>query len=294
MNIIDLSKLPAPQIIEELSFETIFNDTLNDFKSRDTKYSAITEGDPAYKVLQAAALRELLLRQENNEKAKAVLLAYASDAVLEHLAALFGLERQLLDPGDLEATPPIPPVYESDNDLRYRVQLALEGYSTAGPEMAYIFHALSVTGVKDAKVKSPNPGEVLVTILSRNGNGTADSNLMATVSSKLNDKYIRPLTDHVTVQSANIVNYQINATIYTFEGPDPQIIIEQAQEAADLYTQECHKIDRDVNLSGIYKTLHQEGVKRVILDSPLVDVITSDVQAAYCTQINIINGGNDE
>src|SRR3546814_9711108 len=37
----------------------------------------------------------------------------------------------------------IPAVMESDSDLRRRLVLAPEGYSVAGPEGAYIFHALS-------------------------------------------------------------------------------------------------------------------------------------------------------
>ena len=63
---------------------------------------------------------------------------------------------------------------ESDPDFRRRIQLAPEGFSVAGPEGAYIFHALSADpGVLDACATSPSPGEVVVTVLARAGDGTA-------------------------------------------------------------------------------------------------------------------------
>ena len=57
---------------------------------------------------------------------------------------------------------------ESDTALRYRIQLSLEGYSTAGPVGAYVFHGLSADGrVKDISADSPSPGQVLITVLSQ-------------------------------------------------------------------------------------------------------------------------------
>ena len=71
---------------------------------------------------------------------------------------------------------------ESDADFRRRIILAPEGYSVAGPEGAYIFHALSADpDVLDASATSPTPGEVVVTVLSRTGDGTAPPELLATV-----------------------------------------------------------------------------------------------------------------
>ncbi|MFT7099200.1 MAG: phage-related baseplate assembly protein [Rickettsiales bacterium] len=105
--------------------------------------------------MQVIAYRELLLRNRINEAAKANMLAYASGSDLDNLAAFYGVER-LAD--------------EEDDRLKIRTQLALEGFSTAGPVGAYIFHALSASNkVKSVSVKSPNPGVILVTILSNLG-----------------------------------------------------------------------------------------------------------------------------
>ena len=163
---IDLSRLPAPNIIEPLDFETL----LAERKARlialypEEERDAITEllaleSEPLVKLLEENAYRELVLRQRINEAARAVMLAYAKDADLEHLGALFEVGRLVTDPGKPDAIPPVPPSYEKNSELRRRIQLSLDGLSTAGPAQAYVFHALSANGnVKDASVSSPAPG----------------------------------------------------------------------------------------------------------------------------------------
>lgn len=60
---VDLSQLPAPSVVETLDFETILQAMLDDLLARDPDFSALVESDPAYKILEVAAYRELLLRQ---------------------------------------------------------------------------------------------------------------------------------------------------------------------------------------------------------------------------------------
>ena len=59
---IDLAKLPSPNIIESLDYETIFQGMLEGLLQRDESFSALLESDPAYKILEVAAYRELLMR----------------------------------------------------------------------------------------------------------------------------------------------------------------------------------------------------------------------------------------
>lgn len=292
---IDISKLPAPDVVEEISFEQIFAEMLADLKARDDSFSAMTESDPAYKILQVAAYREVLIRQRVNEAGRAVMLPYASGADLDNLGALLSVPRLLIDEGDPDAVPPVPPTYESDADFRRRIQLSPEGFSTAGPEGAYIFHALSADGeVLDASAISPAPGDVTVTVLSRVGNGAASSALVSAVDEALSSESVRPLTDAVTVQSASIVNYTVEATLYFYSGPGNQEVLDQAQAAIEKYTEESHRLGIDITLSGIYAALHQPGVQRVDLVSPASDIAISKSEAAYCTAIDLGNGGVDE
>lgn len=290
---VDLSKLPSPSIVEPLDFDTIFNAMLADLQARDASFDALVESDPAYVILQVAAYRELTLRQRVNDAARAVMLAYAVGADLDNLAALLGVTRLQLDPGDPDKS--IPPTMESDADFRRRITLAPEGYSVAGPEGAYIYHALGADpGVLDASATSPSPGKVVVTVLARDGDGTADAALLQAVDDALSADDVRPLTDEVTVQSATVVNYAVEATIYTYSGPDAAVVIAASTQRLNDYIAESHRLGRDVTMSGLYSVLHSEGVQRVELASPTADIVVDRTQVAHCTDVTITDGGVDE
>jgi len=169
---IDLSKLPPPQVVEELDYEAILAAMKADFIARWPNFSADLESEPLIKLLEVAAYRELLVRQRVNEAARKVMLAFARGSDLDHLGALYGVERLLVDPGDPAASPPVPAQYELDDALRFRIQLAPEAMSVAGPDLAYVYHARSASAdIKDVSVESPTPGDVVVTVLSGHGDG---------------------------------------------------------------------------------------------------------------------------
>ncbi|MEA9488932.1 baseplate assembly protein [Xanthomonas campestris] len=290
---VDLSKLQAPDLIEALDFETILAEALAQFRRLMPEFSALTEADPVYKLLQLFAARELLLRQRANDKAQQTMLAFATGTNLDHLGALFGVARLVLDPGQPEID--IAPTYESDVDFRRRIQLAPEGFSVAGPEGAYIYHALSAAAdVMDASATSPAPGQVLVTVQSRTGDGAAPQALLDEVAAILTNDDVRPLTDNVTVQSAEIVPYAIRGRVYTYAGPDSAVVMREAMRSLLAYLAEAHRIGRDVPESAIKAKLFVDGVQRVELDSPAADIRISRTQAAYCISIDIVHAGIDE
>jgi phage-related baseplate assembly protein len=57
---------------------------------------------------------------------------------------------------------------------------------------------------------------VVVSVLSTEGDGTASAELLATVDKALSADDKRPVADRLTVQAAEIVNYQINALLYFY------------------------------------------------------------------------------
>lgn len=292
---INLALVAAPKVVEELDFEQVYAEMLADLLERMPEFDALLESEPVIKILQVAAYRETVLRQRVNDAARAVMLPYSTGTDLENLGALFGVTRLLITPADLAAVPPVPAVYESDDDYRYRIQLSLEGLSTAGPEGAYIFHAMSADGqVLDASAISPEPGEVLITVLSRAGDGTASPELLATVDAALTDESVRPLTDFVTVQGAAIVAYEVDATLHFYAGPDRAVIMASAQAAIEAYVAGQHRLGMDVTLSGIYAALHQPGVQRVDLISPTANLVVDRQSASYCSSISLTDGGLDE
>lgn len=289
---IDLARLPPPAVVETLDFETIFAEMLADLQKRDPTFSALVESDPAYKILEVAAYRELIIRQRINDAARAVMLAYAVGPDLDQIGVLFNVQRLLISEGDEAAVPPVPPVLESDEELRRRIQLSLEGLSVAGPEGAYIYHALSSDSrVLDASAISPAPGEVLITVLSREGDGTAPDELTAIVAERLQQDNIRPLTDKVTVQGATIVRFAVDADLYISGGAGREVVIAEATRRLEDYLAAAKRLGQDLPVSGIFAALHVEGVQRVDLHSPAADLELATHQAGYCTQITLRDKG---
>lgn len=292
---VDLSRLPFPAVVEPLDFETILAAMLADLRARAPEFDALVESDPAFKLLEVAAYRELILRQRVNDAAKAVTLAYASGSDLDHLAARYNVARLVIDPGDQGIYPPRAPAYESDADLRLRVQLAFEGFSTAGPDGAYLFHALSAHGqVLDVSVHSPTPGDVVVAVLARGGDGTAAATLLAAVDAALNAEQVRPLTDRVSVQSALIVPFTVDATLTLYPGPDAAVVLADAQARLAAFLASNHRLGRDITRAGLIAALCTAGVQNVALAAPAADIVITIVQAPHCTASSVSIGGYDD
>lgn len=295
-NIIDLSQLPAPDVVEALDYEQIL-------EVRKARYLALfaqedqdaigkalaLESEPLVVVLQENVEREVILRQRVNDAARAVLLAFARKSDLEHIAAEYGVYRQVIQPANPAAVPPVDAVYESDEELRERAQMAWEGLSTAGPRDGYVFHALSADGlVADATATSPNPCDVLVCVLSRNGDGTAAPELLANVAATLNEEDIRPMGDRVTVQSSEIVPYRVRAVLHMKgEGPGRTVALDAARNACAAYVNRPRRAGVSVWRSALTASLHVEGVDHLALLEPAGDLVLTASQAATCTDIEL-------
>lgn len=302
MPIIDLSQLPAPDVVEELDYEAILNDRkatlISLFPADEQEALARTlalESEPLTKFLQENAYREMMWRSRVNEAARAVMLAYAAGKDLDVMAANSNTARLVISPADDRTIPPTPAVMESDKDLRLRAQQAFEGLSVAGPEGAYEYHGRSADGrVADISVISPNPAYITISVLSREGDGRASDELIAIVDKALNAEDVRPVGDRVTVQSAEIVPYQINATLYFYPGPESEPIRQAAEQQLKAYINAQRRLGRDIRQSAIYAALHVEGVQRVELSAPQSDLVLAKNQASYCTAWSINAGGTDE
>lgn len=292
---IDLSQIPAPNVIEALNFEAIFAARKAELiaampvDQQDATTAVLAlESEPITKLLQVQAYRELLLRQRVNDAARAVMIASAIGSDLDQFAANYGVVRLVITPADNTAVPPVAAVMESDDDFRQRILLSLDAYTTAGSTASYIYHAKSASGqVLDVSAVSPTPGQVTVYVLARTGDGTASEDLIATVVEALSKDTVRPLTDQVTVLSAGIVNYTIDGTLYIGSGADATVVLAAAQAAAQAYADSVHRLGIGAAVSGIYRALHQPGVTRAALATPAEDVAVSEGQAAYCTAITL-------
>ncbi|EKS9886536.1 baseplate J/gp47 family protein [Burkholderia pyrrocinia] len=292
---IDLSQLPAPDIVDELDYETILAEkkarliSLYPKEQQDDIAATLElESEPMVKLLQEGAYEKMLLLALINEKARGILLAYAKRTTLEHIGALFDVDRLLISPGDPDQG--IDPVYEDDDSLRERIQLAPRGFSVAGPDDAYVFHARAADGrVKAATAYSPSPCVMIVTVLSREGDGTASQELIDIVKKALEKK--RPQADEVIVQSAKIVPYAIRATLRFFNGPDRAVALAEAKKKTLQFAESMHRPGSEVTKDGLYASMRVAGVQKVLLDTPAEGVPIAIDQAPYCTGIELTDGG---
>lgn len=290
---VDLSRLDRPTIVAPVDYDATLTRMIARVQEIMPSFDATVDSDPAVKVLRVAAYIQMLDQQDFNERLVARLVAYATGSTLDHIGANIGVARLVLTPAN--ATTGVPAVMEDDDALRARIVLAPEKFAAAGPELAYVAHAKDASAsVLDASATSPARGEVLISVLSRDGDGTASASLLDAVRSILTDPAIRPLGALVTVASATLIPFAVSARIWTFAGPDPTLVVANARASLDAYLALSRKLGRNITLSGLVAALTVEGVQRVVLDAPLAEIVCDPTQAASCTAIAVIHAGYDE
>lgn len=175
---------------------------------------------------------------------------------------------------------------ESDSDLADRVYLAPSGYSTAGPEDSYIFHAQKYnSAIGDVVATSDHEaGEVNIVFLMEDGS-EPDATTIAGLLAYLSDDKIRPMTDVVTVAAPTKVNYSINLTYYINQSDSAQAVAIQAAvaQAVAAYTKWQRKIGRDIIPSKLVSLIMEAGAKRVVVTAPTYTVVAG---AAVSNLIN--------
>ncbi|MEC8887364.1 MAG: baseplate J/gp47 family protein [Pseudomonadota bacterium] len=294
---VDFSTLAQPKMIEEIDFEALLAERKSAFLALwdDEKRPALEatlarESEPLTKLLEESCYREMILRNRINQAALSTLLAFATGTDLDNLAANFNTQRLLISAA--EPSQNLSAVYESDDALRRRVLLSFEALSVAGPKQAYIYHTLSADGrVADASATSPAPAEALITVLQTDSaDGTAEQALIDIVNDALNDESIRPVGDRVTVQSAEIIDYQIEAILYVERIAEHATLLAEANQRISEYAYANRRLGRSIYLSQLYALLTVGGVVRVEITSPSADILLTAEQATRCTNINVSIG----
>lgn len=293
---IDLSRVPVPDAIQGLDYETIVSERIADLLSRlDAAGIPFDveglETDPAVILQQEDAYRELLQLAAINDAVRAVLLASSWGTNLDNIAAMFGLTRLVIVPGDPETTPPTPPVMESDDRFRRRIQLAPEAFATTGSRDAYAFHAFTAhVGVADVAVLNHAsgmlaPGEVAVVLLPDDPGNEAE--IVDAVRSRLIRDDVRPLTDALELRVAATVPASITAKLRLRRGPDPVVVREAALTRLDAFLARQRRIGAAVALSGIYGALQVDDVERVVLTAPTADIQPDVDEVVVVTEITL-------
>ena len=140
--LVDLSKLDAPKVLEDLDFESLLADRKAEFialfpqDERAFWQARLNlESEPITKLLQEVVYLQLIERNRINNAAKATMLAYASGSDLDVIAANYNVKRQVIQEANNNVTPKIPEILEDDTSLRLRTQLAFEGLSVGGSSL---------------------------------------------------------------------------------------------------------------------------------------------------------------
>ena len=185
---------------------------------------------------------------------------------------------------------------ESDDSLRERVYLAPAAFSTAGAIESYIYWAKSYSSaISDVVVSNPNPGDVVVCFLV-NGEVPEES-VRQSMEDWLNDKTIRPLTDHLYVEAPTAYAYDIEFTYYINSSDYAQTVsIQNAVEAAvQKYIEwQSSSIGRDLNPSELTKRIVSAGAKRVEITSPVFVDIADTAVASLSGNPTITYGGLED
>ncbi len=74
--------------------------------------------------------------------------------------------------------------------------------------------------VADASATSAASAEEVLTFLSHESDGTAGAELLAVVDKALNSESVRLVDDRLTVRSAEIILYSVDAKIFIYPGPE--------------------------------------------------------------------------
>ncbi|OSQ54955.1 hypothetical protein MCRY_20945 [Marivita cryptomonadis] len=281
---INLSGLTPPDVIETLDYEAIVSEMRDDLVARFPAIEGVIdlESEPARKLIEAFAYREMLLRARINDAARSVLLASSYGSNLDHLAALFATARMQIE----DATGAL--VAEDDARLRRRVQLAPEAFSVAGPAGAYIYHALSAAPwARDATAIMTQPGRVRVTILREGADPIPNLAEREAVRLSLIENDVRPLTDMVEVLGPEVRRTEITATLTLYPGPDGSVVRERALAAVSEWVEANRMLGMNLRRSALFSKLHQEGVHSVELASPAEGIVLGPTEVYTIDAITV-------
>lgn len=165
----------------------------------------------------------------------------------------------------------------TDDEFYEQLRQSEDNYSTAGPKGGYIAKAKAVSNdIADVLPNSPTPGEVRIYVLMEDGT-IAGQEVKNAVLAACNADETRPLTDHVLVEDPETVEYDIDTTYYLNRGgPSAADVQSEVNAAVDAYVKwQAGKLGRDINPSELTRRMMVNGVKRVVIRSPVYTELRS-------------------
>lgn len=160
---------------------------------------------------------------------------------------------------------------EDDDHFRERIHEAPESFSCAGSIGAYEYHVKKTSPlIENVTVISPGEGKVYLYPVLQGGT-LPDEEMKTKILANVTNRYVRPLTDKVSVEIPVIKNYDLDVTYYiASEDKDRAVTIQRDVDLAINAYLEWQKsaVGRDINPSELIRRVMQAGAKRVDVKSP--------------------------
>jgi phage-related baseplate assembly protein len=296
---LDLSLLPAPQVIRPVNYEAIRAGRLAEVVSRWEAARAndpslppydvtASESDPGVILQEEDAYREMLDLQAINDAAHAVMWAFAVGGDLDQLGALIGIRRLTITPADLTATPPLPALMESDQAFRTRGQVALEGTAIGLTGGGYKHIVLQAAPEVRSVGLVKRPGGVIdVILLGRTADGTVSAGVAARVNGILQADDGGQLTDIVSVRSVTPLPYDVVVDAVIPPGPALSAVRANVEAGLAAATAALQAIGGTVTTDALIAAGRVPPISKFVLTSPAADLVAAPDQAPWCRSIMV-------
>lgn len=179
---------------------------------------------------------------------------------------------------------------ESDEQLRERVRLAPEAFSTAGCRGAYEFYARSASpAIIDVAIVRGYYGQILIYPLTTTG--LPSQPLLDQIEAICSAEDVRPISDEVHALAPEVVEYQLNVRVYPRYGTDSSVVLPQSEALLTQYANNNSlQLANDIVPSQIDALLSNPKVWRVEVIEPSAPIILQEHQLAICTSMTCTLG----
>ena len=291
--------LPAPNAIEVVSFETLFQAWLAKFialmQAAGLDYDVGNlQTDPGAIIAQAMSWERADDRERVNDVYRRLRLPLAQSTDLDGLAADRGVKRLVLVP----ATATAAAVMESDTSLLLRTWLAMQAWGSGSPygveygaRTLGIRHAASVgiVTLADAKVID-HPGEGRLTCVLLPAHGLAPDvaeSLRAFVGNGLMDRRRRPGAVWIDTVLADIVTVPYVGVLKIRRGASKAALLAAAEDGLAAYMLTRRRIGALVPVSAMEAVQFGYGVVEAQASQPITDVVVPETAAAELGAVDI-------
>ncbi|MBX9873339.1 MAG: baseplate J/gp47 family protein [Beijerinckiaceae bacterium] len=287
---IDLSRIPAPNAIDPLDFEALFDDYAARFVARWEQARGIDPTLPDYDVSdlqsgsmaidgQAYSETRLLDRAHVNDAVRSVLAPLAKGADLDNVVARQGVVRLDLSPG----------LFESDEQLLWRYLLSF-GRASAGSVDRILFDAWTAwPGMHNARVNGRaihgRRGETDLVIAGPGG--VTPPEKLTQVRAAVTAPSAKPEAIGIFVLAAAPLEYAVTQTIRVPVGPDAELVRLEAVARVSAATDGRHLIGGTIQRDLIAGAAYGPSVASVEHSSPDADVVATPYQIPVRTGVAI-------